>query len=197
MHKNKKEHMAFYDVFIMEHFVEPFTPFFRETLGFTPNGITWLSNISSFIALIFLWNKNLLLFFVFWHINYWFDCMDGYMARKYDMVSDYGDMIDHLGDWISLLGIFIILVVKYKLIKKWKKNIGYIIFAGISAIMTFIHVGCTERIAEKRKFKKSKTLEPTKGACLDTKWLNFTKFWGIGNSNLYQSIMVLLVVGNA
>lgn len=196
MHKIKKEHMAFYDVFIMEHFVEPFTPFFRETLGFTPNGITWLSNISSLIALIFLWNKNLLLFFVFWHINYWFDCMDGYMARKYDMVSDYGDMIDHLGDWISMLGIFIILVIKYKLIKKWKKNIGYIIFALISAIMTFVHVGCMERIAEKRKFKKSKTLEPTKGACLDTKWLNFTKFWGIGNSNLYQSIMVLLVVGN-
>ena len=124
MHKNKKEHMAFYDVFIMEHFVEPFTPFFRETLGFTQNGITWLSNISSFIALIFLWNKNLLLFFVFWHINYWFDCMDGYMARKYDMVSDYGDMIDHLGDWISMLGIFLILVFKYKLFKKWNKNIG-------------------------------------------------------------------------
>ena len=37
----------------------------------------------------------------------------------------------------------------------------------------------------------------TKAACLDTKWLNFTKIWGIGNSNLYQSIAVLLVVGNA
>ena len=198
MHKNRKEYMALYDVLIMDHFVEPFTPFFRETVGFTPNGVTWLSNISSLIALVFLWNKNLLLFFVFWHMNYWFDCMDGYMARKYNMVSDYGDMIDHVGDWASLVGICVILAYKYKLFKNWQKNIGYILFAGISLIMSFIHAGCTERIAEKNKvkFKKSKTLEPTKGACLDTKWLNFTKFWGIGNSNLFQSIIVLFIVGN-
>ena len=119
------------------------------------------------------------------------------MASKYDMVTDYGDMLDHAGDWTALLVLFLILVFKYKLLKKWKKNIGYIIFVGICIIMTFIHVGCSERIAEKKKFKKSKSLEMTKAACLDTKWLNFTKIWGIGNSNLYQSIAVLLVVGNA
>ena len=197
MHKNKKEHMAFYDVLIMENFVEPFTPFFRESLGLTPNMVTWLSNITSWIALYFLWNKQIVLFFIFWQINYWWDCMDGYMARKYDMVTDFGDMLDHVGDWTSLAGIGIIMVYKYKLFKNWKKNIGYIIFACISLIMTYIHVGCTERMAEKNKFKKSKTLESTKGACLDTKWLNFTKFWGIGNSNLFQSIMVLIIVGNA
>ena len=30
--------MAFYDVFYNGTSAEPFTPFFRETLGFTPNG---------------------------------------------------------------------------------------------------------------------------------------------------------------
>ena len=79
--------------------------------------------------------------------------MDGYMARKYDMVTDYGDMLDHVGDWTSLLVLFLILVFKYKLLKNGK-NIGYIIFVGICIIMTFIHVGCSERIAEKKKFKK-------------------------------------------
>ena len=46
--------------------------------------------------------------------------MDGYMARKYDMVTDYGDMLDHVGDW-TLLVLFLILVFKYKLLKNGKK----------------------------------------------------------------------------
>ena len=92
MHKEKKEHMSFYDLFIMDHFVEPYTSFFRETLGFTPNGITWLSNISSLISLIFLWNKNLLLFFVFWH-----KLLPKWMDMLVDLASDYGDVLDQ---WI-------------------------------------------------------------------------------------------------
>ena len=96
-----------------------------------------------------------------------------------------------------MLGLFIVMVLKYKLLKKWKKNIVYLILVFLSALMSFIHVGCTERLAEKRKFEKSKTLEPTKAACLNTKWLNFTKIWGIGNSNFYLSILVLLVANNS
>ena len=113
MHKNRKEYMALYDVLIMDHFVEPFTPFFRETVGFTPNGVTWLSNISSLIALVFLWNKNLLLFFVFWHINYWFDCMA------------FVGILEWLGGISLMVGLFYFIFLLWAFAKElWAEKCG-------------------------------------------------------------------------
>ena len=42
MHKYAEEDLDFYINLINKYFVNPFTPFFRESLGFTPNGITGL-----------------------------------------------------------------------------------------------------------------------------------------------------------
>ena len=62
---------------------------------FTPNMLTSLSFIFGLLScyLVYTWN------FVFgalsYAVSYFFDCADGYVARKYDMVTSFGDMYDH------------------------------------------------------------------------------------------------------
>ena len=31
-------------------------------------------------------------------VGYFFDCMDGHFARKYNMVTEFGDMYDYITD---------------------------------------------------------------------------------------------------
>ena len=159
MHKYAEEEMDFFTNLINKYFVTPFTPFFRETLGFTPNGITWLSILFTILSSYFIWNKQFILFFIFWQINYLFDCMDGYMARKYKLESEYGDLIDHVSDGIGKIIILMIVLFKHNALKK-KHNIKWLIIGIILAFVEWVQMGCLERIKEKKKpgLQKSKTL---------------------------------------
>lgn len=76
---------------------------------FTPNMLTSLSFIFGLLScyLVYTWN------FVFgafsYAMSYFFDCADGYVARKYDMVTSFGDMYDHWTDVAVELILFYIL----------------------------------------------------------------------------------------
>ena len=76
---------------------------FAYNNGFTPNMITTLSNISCIITLIFLLKLKFYIAALFFLISYYFDCMDGYIARKYNQTSPLGDYYDHISDIIKLL----------------------------------------------------------------------------------------------
>ena len=71
-------------------FVNKLTPIFHK-LGLTPNNITFLSFLCALISFYFFCKKEYRLAALFWGINYFFDAVDGYMARKYKMFSKYGD----------------------------------------------------------------------------------------------------------
>ena len=69
--------------------------------GATPNMITTLSVVAGLMASRAVWLGNRKLAFAGWALlAYFFDCLDGHMARKYNMCSKFGDYYDHLSDWI-------------------------------------------------------------------------------------------------
>ena len=95
---------------------EPTTKFFRST-GFNPNDITTLSFLFGLLAILFLYKNKPVLSVVFYFISYFFDCADGYHARRYKMCTKLGDIYDHVKD-ITINITFITLLVsrnKHKL----------------------------------------------------------------------------------
>ena len=87
-------------------------PYFRS-MNFTPNGITTLSLLFGLAAICFLYNKQFIPFAIMYIISHFFDCLDGAYARKYDMVTDFGDWYDHITDWLVYSTIIYILYKKY------------------------------------------------------------------------------------
>jgi phosphatidylglycerophosphate synthase len=83
-------------------------PFFYKT-GHTPNMITTYSLITGVLSCYFLWKGHILLFGIFYAISFFFDCMDGHFARKYNMTSKFGDMYDHIKDNIVALSILFVI----------------------------------------------------------------------------------------
>ena len=80
-------------------------------MGFTPNMITFLSTLFTFLSIYFLYlnkRKHAFLSYIF---GYVLDCIDGKMARKYSMGSDFGMVLDLTSDTIS--NIFIIIYLIY------------------------------------------------------------------------------------
>lgn len=111
-------------------------------IGFNPNGITTLSLIFGILAVYFLKCGRYIESSVCYLISYFFDCMDGYMARKYNMTTAFGDYYDHIKDAIVFVLLTYVLYLKFKNVKGWMKFIPLIIIPFL--ITTGIHFGCQE-----------------------------------------------------
>ena len=83
-----------------------FTVTFLHKMGLKPNDITTLSFISGMISIYFLYIKKFPEAALIYFISYYFDCLDGYMARKYKQISVFGDYNDHITD-VLVNGLFI------------------------------------------------------------------------------------------
>ena len=155
-------------------------PFFKS-IGFTPNLITTLSLIFGLISVFYLHKDNNLLFGVFYLISYFFDCIDGMMARKYKMVSKFGDYYDHAKDIV----IFILLM--YYLLKRYKftKNVMLYSILILFYLLSFVHLDCQEKIYAKKD--ESSTLSFLNGLCNKEnakKTIKLTKYFGLGTATL-------------
>lgn len=121
------------------------TPVFRGW-GWTPNMVTTLSVIASAMAVKSVYQGNQKLAFVVWAIlSYLFDCVDGYMARTYDMCTKFGDFYDHFSDWVYFIALFGVaflvrgLKAEYQPYRMW--------FFGAIALATvgmMVHMGLQE-----------------------------------------------------
>lgn len=131
---------------------------YAYSIGFTPNMITTLSNIACIITILLLLNANYYWAALFVLIAFYFDCMDGYMARKYKMYSSFGDYYDHISDYIKTISI---LVVLYYIDSNKFYNIIPILV--LLVIMLEFHMGCQELLSDGDNV--SDTLESTKKFC--------------------------------
>ena len=139
-----------------------FNPFFYKH-GFTPNMLTGLSFLFTILSMSLFYKDYRIISALFYLVNYYFDCADGIFARKYNMISDYGDFLDHSTD---LIGSFLLILILY--IKN--KNLLFKLIP-IFIILIFIIVndhGCTKIEKEKNNINifKSKTIDFTKKLCL-------------------------------
>jgi phosphatidylglycerophosphate synthase len=78
-------------------------------IGFTPNEITTLSLISGVCAVLALQNGCSWLSALLLGVSYFFDTVDGYYARKYNMSSKFGDCYDHIKD-VVVFSAFVVVI---------------------------------------------------------------------------------------
>ena len=129
---------------------------FLHSYGFIPNHLTTLSFIFQLWSLHYLNCGYIHLFSINYFIGYYFDCIDGPMARKYHMVTNFGDWYDHITD------IFCYLLANYLFIKKYNfLDYPFLITIDVCMIIGLVgYAGCQERIYNKglSDNKKSKSL---------------------------------------
>lgn len=84
------------------------SPHFKK-LNFTPNMITTLALFCTIAIIYFILQNKCGIAAGFYLLAYFFDCMDGLYARKYEMTSKYGDYYEHIVDWIRNISVLIMI----------------------------------------------------------------------------------------
>ena len=159
-------------------------------LGITPNMITTLSLVFSLVGVLLFYKQKLLpLAAILFFIGYLFDCQDGYMARKYKMVSKFGDYYDHISDVLKYIAL---LVAMFVLRKNNTHFLKYFSFIAFLTVLVVIDVGCEERIYNKNE--ESDTLKLTQKLCYDKKMIRWARFFGPGTLMMILSVIMLVYV---
>ncbi len=113
-------------------------------LGLTPNMVTILSTIFTFLSIYFLHQDKRIHACLAYLFGYVLDCVDGRMARKYSMGSDIGMALDCVSDNVSNGFLFAYLLLTRTLDVK---NIAIISSIAIMSYMLAISYGLNEAIA--------------------------------------------------
>ena len=116
-------------------------------LGMTPNMVTTLSILFGFIAAYQIMHNQFVYAAISLIISYYLDCVDGKLARKYDMITKFGDLYDHFGDFLKIL------IIMYSLFKTSKNlTITKVICFNIIlllGILQCVHMGYQECVYNK------------------------------------------------
>lgn len=163
---------------------EKIGPFFKR-LGFTPNILTTCSLVITIIGIYCLYKKKYELSGILYFIGYFFDCFDGNFARRYNMVTTFGDYYDHISDIMKyILLIIIIIISDLKIYTKILFN-SILLF---SVPFMFIHLGCQENF-----YDKESILTHNKKYCKDPGMIKYTKYFGCGTWMLLLSLMIIFL----
>jgi phosphatidylglycerophosphate synthase len=114
--------------------------------GLTPNMVTAIScpflALSAQFVIEGFYARAALYFLIY----YWMDCLDGNMARRYDMVTVFGDYFDHLRDWIG--GGMVVAAILYRWFEInppfYTVTLPVLLVAGGQQVGMMIHMGCQE-----------------------------------------------------
>ena len=169
-------------------------PLFRY-FNFTANTLTSISFILGLFAIYSYQRNDYIKSAVYFMMSFLFDVFDGHYARKYNMVSNFGDMYDHFTDVIIFILMGWMIYKKYSKLKDWKRYLpyGYIVLI----ILSLCGMGCQETYHNKNINDGNQFLLTTRYLCPgNTKEeivnsLKMLKFCGVGPTYLYMSILVL------
>ena len=101
---------------ILIDIANPLTDYLNK-YNITPNMITTLSLFLGIRSAYYLQKNKKKEAIIYTLLAYFFDCVDGHLARKYDQVTVFGDYYDHFSD------LFKYGILMYILYKKKKKKI--------------------------------------------------------------------------
>jgi phosphatidylglycerophosphate synthase len=165
------------------------SPYFRQ-LNFTPNMITTVSNVFSLLAVYCAYKRQFPAAAVLWIIGFFFDCVDGYYARKYKMVSEFGDLYDHISDVVIYILLWATLF--------WIDVKLFALFFSINAficIMMSVHLGCQEvyhNSDDSPALESSKRLCPANNKRELAEQMKYTRFFGPGTLACYIAAVLLI-----
>lgn len=148
-----------------------------KALNFTPNGLTTISMLLGSASLYHLYNHDLTEFTIYASFSYLFDVLDGFYARKYNMVTLQGDRYDHYKDLIMILiGIFIV-YKQYGI----RDHPALIVVGLVLMILGLINTGCQEKLKDQDQDQTLRILDsltPSKQNC--SYHMKYLKYFGSG-----------------
>ena len=157
------------------------SPFFYKR-GWTPNQLTSVSFIFGIVSVILLLKGYVFMGILSYMLSYFFDCIDGYYARRYNMISNFGDYYDHIKDIIVV--ILLLFVVIYKTKKQRTSIIISFIMLAIFTCLLNIHIGCQE-LLNNYSGVGNESSKWTKCLCSNPKqYIKYTKYFGSGTYTL-------------
>ena len=180
---------------VMYGLCEILAPYFKST-NHTPNIITTYSLLFGIAACYALYKYNLYLFIPLFIISYFFDCFDGYFARRYHMTSSWGDIYDHTKDAVVAISIVFIIFYRYKI------TVSNIIITAILFLILSIHIGCQQKYYKYSskmdgKTVDAETLDFSERMCSDKDNIRYTRFFGPGMLTVYTILMISWIYKNS
>lgn len=176
---------------------EYLSEYFKK-LNLTANDLTTVSTFTGLYSIYLFIKKKYVMSAIFFIISHSFDCFDGFYARKYNMVSNFGDCYDHLSDYI-IDGLMIYLIIK-KYLKLPNNNLKkYIPILLIPLIgLMLVHFGCQEMYFDSTTsgniildcYKPMCPIDRNKSNDLRN-FIKFSRFFGTGTYTLFICILIL------
>jgi phosphatidylglycerophosphate synthase len=157
----------------------------------TPNTITLLAMLFGFIAAWFAYEGHFMRAIAFTAVSYFFDCMDGNMARMFDLVTPFGDWFDHVSDVSKYVALAVALAATPHLSVRQKAAFFAVNF--VLMMLMFKHMGCQERSYVKLE---SNSLSGFEVACEDETDIAWTRYFGMGTW-IFSICVSLAVFGAA
>jgi phosphatidylglycerophosphate synthase len=186
MSKTLDKHEGPLDIFFY-YICDKVSPLFYKT-GHTPNMITTYSLITGLLAIYYLVKKRPELFLTLFTVSYFFDCLDGFYARKYKMTSKFGDIYDHFKD------IFVHVLLAYFVLKMYynKIKVTHIFAIIILLLLMSKHLGCQYKILD----KKEESLYKFAGMCDSNEQVSFTRYFSPATFELILGLYIYYLATN-
>lgn len=176
------------DIFYKKY-IDVINPHFKEA-GMTPNRITTLSLLFGLLTCYLYYKSYYVSAGLSYIVSYFFDVMDGYFARIYDMGSVFGSYYDSISDNAVVL-ILLILFYKNPNLQFKYKIIIFMVLA-VYGIGTVYHMSCQEKYVketnEKHVSEGLSFLDNIK--CVHFENMKYTRIFGTGVTTFVMSIII-------
>lgn len=172
-------------------YIDIINPHFKAA-NMTPNMITTISLAFGLLACYLYYKSCYISAALAYIVSYFFDTMDGYFARIYDMGSVFGSYYDSISDNVVTLLLFILFYNNPNISGLVK--IAIILVLLIFAFGTAYHMSCQEKYVKKTNEKHvSEGLAfLDKIQCADSENMRYSRFFGSGVTTL----VIALIIGS-
>jgi len=157
--------------------------FLYEKLKITPNMVTTLTLVMSFIISWALFNDKYYLAVSLFLLRQILDSTDGYIARKYNLKSKFGEKYDNFSDMLNMT--FMLGILIYKGRKLIMKNKSLFILISLTAYYLYNPIIDLRNNCLKNRNECSN--EYTKHAILKN-----TKFFSLFETAIFTSICIII-----
>jgi phosphatidylglycerophosphate synthase len=176
------------DIFYKKY-IDIINPHFKAA-GMTPNMITTISLVFGLLACYLYYKSYYISAALSYIVSYFFDVMDGYFARIYNMGSVFGSYYDSISDNVVVLLLFILFYKKTSISLLAKLTIIFIL--AIYAVGTAYQMSCQEKYVKQTNEQHASEglafLDNVK--CSDFENMRYSRFFGTGVSTLVIAVII-------
>ncbi len=184
VNKIPSEYENFFDIILLK-FIDTHLDKYYE-LGFTPNIVTSFSLICGCLSAYLITKNKFTESGLLYLLSYYFDCVDGKLARKYNMVTKFGDYYDHFSDIIKVI-LIVFALYKNDSIKMKK----YILIIILLFILAMYQMGCQQTLYPEDT-SESPSLDIFKSTIESCKKnIYHTKYFGSGT---FVVVLIIIIV---